>query len=228
MVAVASQLTTRPATQGWATVRLGQLATLVTSGSRGWAAHYSDSGALFVRSQNVKHARLDFADRQCVTPPPGSEGSRTRLALNDLLITITGNSVGNVAWVNRDLGEAYISQHVGLVRLADPAMAEYVCRFLSPGAPGNAQILASQSGQSKPGLNLKNLEDFAVNLPPPSEVRAITAAFGDMDALLAALNKLIAKKRDLKQAAMQQLLTCQTRLPGFTGDWRTLQLGERH
>ena len=59
-----------------------------------------------------------------------------------------------------------------------------------------------------------------VTLPPPqAEQRAIAAALSDVDALLAKLDQLIAKKRDLKQAAMQQLLTGQTRLPGFSGEW---------
>ncbi len=52
-----------------------------------------------------------------------------------------------------------------------------------------------------------------------SEQRAIAAALSDVDALIGALDRLIAKKRDLKQAAMQQLLTGQTRLPGFSGEW---------
>ena len=56
-------------------------------------------------------------------------------------------------------------------------------------------------------------------LPPVPEQRAIAAALSDVDALLDGLDRLIAKKRDLKQAAMQQLLTGQTRLPGFDGEW---------
>ena len=63
-------------------------------------------------------------------------------------------------------------------------------------------------------------------LPPPPEQRAIAAALSDVDALLAGLDRLIAKKRDLKQAAMQQLLTGQTRLPGFQGEWEVARLGE--
>ena len=63
-------------------------------------------------------------------------------------------------------------------------------------------------------------------LPPPPEQRAIAGALGDVDALIGALDQLIAKKRDLKQAAMQQLLTGQTRLPGFSGEWEVKRLGE--
>jgi type I restriction enzyme S subunit len=63
-------------------------------------------------------------------------------------------------------------------------------------------------------------------VPPPPEQRAIATALSDVDALLAGLDRLLAKKRDLKQAAMQQLLTGQTRLPGFKGKWEVKRLGD--
>ena len=63
-------------------------------------------------------------------------------------------------------------------------------------------------------------------LPPLPEQRAIATALSDVDGLLGGLDRLIAKKRDLKQAAMQQLLTGQTRLPGFHGEWEVKRLGE--
>ena len=211
----------------WDVEPLSELSDFVTSGSRGWAQFYSESGALFIRSQNVRDGRLSFEDVQYVTPPTGAEGNRTKVRLNDLLITITGNSVGNVALVERTFDEAYISQHVGLVRLKEPARGAFICRYLSPNSPGNPQIAGSQSGQSKPGLNLQNLKDFRIALPPsPKELHAITTALSDVDGLLVGLDRLIAKKRDLKQAAMQQLLTGQTRLPGFHGKWAVKRLGD--
>lgn len=87
----------------WDIARLASLSQFITSGSRGWARYYSDVGALFVRSQNVRGGKLDLTDSQFVNPPRGSEGSRTRVSCGDLLITITGNSVGNVALVEYDL-----------------------------------------------------------------------------------------------------------------------------
>ena len=213
--------------EDWKVKRLGQLSAFITSGSRGWAAFYSEAGALFVRSQNVRDGRLSFEDTQYVRPPRGAEGDRTKMTLNDILITITGNSVGNVAVVEHQFGEAYISQHVGLVRLSEPESGGYICRFLSPNSPGNNQIAGSQSGQSKPGLNLQNLRDFWIALPPTeAEQCAIATALSDVDGLLGGLDRLIAKKRGLKQAAMQQLLTGQTRLPGFHGEWEVKRLGE--
>jgi type I restriction enzyme S subunit len=211
----------------WEVKRIGQLSDFITSGSRGWAAFYVETGALFIRSQNVRDGKLSFEDTQYVSPPSGAEGNRTKVNRNDLLITITGNNVGNVALVEHEFAEAYISQHVGLVRLSKPDSGRYICRFLSPNSPGNKQIAGSQSGQSKPGLNLQNLRDFCIALPPTeAEQRAIANALGDMDALLAALDRLIAKKHDLKLAAMQQLLTGQTRLPGYKGEWEVKRLGD--
>ena len=80
------------------------------------------------------------------------------------------------------------------------------------------------SGQT--GIEMPALKAFDLPLPCLPEQRAIAAALNDADSLLGGLDRLIAKKRDLKQAAMQQLLTGQTRLPGFQGEWEVKRLGE--
>lgn len=77
-----------------------------------------------------------------------------------------------------------------------------------------------------PHTNLGILRAYQFPAPPLQEQRAIAEALSDVDSLLAALDQLIAKKRDLKQAAMQQLLTGQTRLPGFHQHWQAKQLRE--
>ena len=75
-------------------------------------------------------------------------------------------------------------------------------------------------------LNQGALAGLKIQLPPLPEQRAIATALSDVDGLLGGLDRLIAKKRDLKQAAMQQLLTGQTRLPGFHGEWEVKRLGD--
>ena len=74
--------------------------------------------------------------------------------------------------------------------------------------------------------NVEQIRNFSVPMPSPPEQRAIAETLSDVDELLRSLDRLIAKKRDLKQAAMQQLLTGQTRLPGFSGEWEVKLLGE--
>ena len=79
---------------------------------------------------------------------------------------------------------------------------------------------------SIPQINNKHIIPLVIPLPSHDEQRAIAGALSDVDVLIGALDQLIAKKRDLKQAAMQQLLTGQTRLPGFSGEWEVKRLGE--
>lgn len=86
-----------------------------------------------------------------------------------------------------------------------------------------AESVSVRSGMPK--INRAEIAEFVVALPPPSEQRAIAEALSDVDGLLGGLDRLMAKKRDLKQAAMQQLLTGLTRLPGFRGEWTTRHLG---
>jgi type I restriction enzyme, S subunit len=79
------------------------------------------------------------------------------------------------------------------------------------------------SGQT--GVEMPALRAFPLPLPPLPEQQAIAKALGDVDGLIAALEALIAKKRDIKQGAMQQLLSGHRRLPGFNGEWKPKNLG---
>jgi type I restriction enzyme S subunit len=76
-------------------------------------------------------------------------------------------------------------------------------------------------------LNNSTLRKLLIPLPPTrAEQEAIAGALSDADALIASLEQLVAKKRQIKHGAMQELLTGQTRLPGFTGEWQVKRLGE--
>ena len=85
-----------------------------------------------------------------------------------------------------------------------------------------AESVSVRSGMPK--INRTEMAEFTLGLPTFPEQRAIAEALSDVDGLLGGLDRLIAKKRDLKQAAMQQLLTGQTRLPGFHGEWKVESL----
>jgi type I restriction enzyme S subunit len=87
-------------------------------------------------------------------------------------------------------------------------------------------LVQNATGSTASGIRRTRFEKLHVVLPPPAEQRAIAEALSDVDGLLGGLEALIAKKRAIKQAAMQQLLTGKTRLPGFSGEWETKRLGE--
>jgi len=104
----------------------------------------------------------------------------------------------------------------------DPSYSGY--GFRSPTI--RSQIIARGQGAIRANIGQADLRQVLAPVPPLPEQRAIAEALGDIDALLGALTQLIAKKRDLKQAAMQQLLTGHQRLTGFSGQWSTYTFGE--
>ncbi len=88
------------------------------------------------------------------------------------------------------------------------------------------QIVSKASYTTRALTNGRILAQVLLSSPPLPEQRAIAAALSDVDALLSAQDKLLAKKRDIKQAAMQQLLTGKQRLPWFSGDWEVKRMGD--
>ncbi|MFH1811035.1 MAG: restriction endonuclease subunit S [Pseudomonadota bacterium] len=86
-------------------------------------------------------------------------------------------------------------------------------------------LLQNATGTTMPSMNQEILSRVVLPLPPLVEQRAIATALLDVDALITKIDQLITKKRDLKQGAMQQLLTGKTRLQGFKGEWETKRLG---
>lgn len=87
-------------------------------------------------------------------------------------------------------------------------------------------LLQNAIGTTMPSLNQNILGRLQVPIAPIAEQRAVATALSDMDTLLDGLDRLIAKKRAIKQSIMQQLLTGQTRLPGFSGEWEVRRLGD--
>lgn len=98
--------------------------------------------------------------------------------------------------------------------------------YLLSTAPYRKRTLVLARGTTIKHLYPATFENYKVAVPPIAEQLTITEALCDVDALLSGIDSLIAKKRDLKQAAMQQLLTGQTRLPGFKGEWEVKRLGD--
>lgn len=87
-----------------------------------------------------------------------------------------------------------------------------------------SQLIKIATGVSVYSISKSNLANISIPVPSSEEQRSISAALSDVDALIKALDRLIAKKRDIKQAAMQELLTGKRRLPGFEGEWVTVRI----
>lgn len=194
----------------WFPIALGQVCNLVTSGSRGWAEFYATSGPGFIRAQNIRFGKLRLDDLAFVNPPSNSEGSRTQVTKGDLLVVITGAGVTNSALLDHDPGEAYVSQHVGLVRPSDQRLSDWLLLCLMANAGGRAELVERAYGAGKPGLNLDNIRSLSVPFPPLAEqhriVAKVDAAMTLCDRLEASLSATAATRRRLLDALLAEAL----------------------
>ncbi len=180
----------------WARCAYRSLTSLVTSGSRGWKEWYSDVGAIFIRTQNIKTDRLVLDDVAFVSLPDSAEGMRTQVQRDDILITITGANVTKAARIETELSAAYVSQHIALTRPHWSAMSRWLhlC-FVSHGsARGTLERLAYGA---KPGLNLNNIRDLELPIPPLAEQHRIVAKVDELMAVCDALAARLTAAREL-------------------------------
>lgn len=203
--------------EGWEVVEIGDVAEHVTSGSRGWAQYYADHGAVFVRITNLKRnsLRLDMKDTQYVSLPQSeSEGTRTRLQVGDILVSITAD-LGIVGYIYEvPGGEAYINQHVALVRLqkTKDINPEFIALYLSSPV-GQPQFFRMGDAGAKAGLNLNNIRRTKICIPPRDEQDKILLAINSAEESTRISNQRLQQLLILKSALMQVLLTGKIRVP---------------
>ena len=206
--------------EGWALAPAGDVFTFVTSGSRGWAQYYAETGALFLRIANLNHddIAIDLSQKKYVNPPRSAEGTRTRVKLRDLLISITAD-VGMVGLVKHDLGEAYINQHIALARLAEGLDDAYVSWYIAS-TGGQKQLGDLQRGATKVGLGLDDIRSINLPFAPLVEQRRIVAKIDELLEKVNVSRERLAKVPKILRAFRQAVLAsaCSGRL---TEDWRT-------
>lgn len=139
-----------------------ELSSIVTSGSRGWAQYYSDEGAQFIRIGNLTRDRIDIhiEDIQYVKLPDNVEGLRSRLQPNDVLISITAD-LGSVGIVPQSIGEAYINQHIAMIRFNNAEQGNFMAWYLRS-EYGQKDLLKNKRGAGKLGLGLDDIRDSMV------------------------------------------------------------------
>jgi type I restriction enzyme S subunit len=161
-----------PLPNDWHWETLSELSEYITSGSRGWKGYIASTGDSFIRSQDIKHDALVFESPAFVSLPVKAEGKRTLVRQGDILLTITGANVGKCATVPALSQDAYVSQHVALIRLREPWLAEFV-HFWMINAFGGRQFLSRYIYGDKPGLNLTQVGSVPIPVPPKSACIAI-------------------------------------------------------
>ncbi len=194
----------------WESLRLKMLASFITSGPRGWSDRLSDKGAVFLQSGNLNNSLgVDTASAHRVIVQKGAEAKRTRLQNGDVVVCITGANTGRVAVARIGEQEAYINQHLSLIRLNDvnPGFVAY-----SLSAQGNVYFYLCQYGL-KEGLSLFNVANAPIFLPPKIEQEEIVAfldkAVNKIDAAVLASLKQCKQLKELKKILISTSVTGQ-------------------
>ncbi len=171
--------------------------------------------------EGITSANIDQFSQYPCYGGNGLRGRASRLTHDGsfALIGRQGALCGNVLGVE---GQFFASEHAIVVTPSANTDIRWLTYVL-----GRMNLNQYSESSAQPGLSVSKILNLELALPTTKdEQRAIATALSDVDALLGALDRLIAKKRDLKQAAMQQLLTGQTRLPGFHGEWEVKPFGD--
>ena len=192
---------------------LGNLLDFLTSGSRGWKQYYAAAGDLFIRAQNIKHDVLELDDIAFVSLPEKAEGLRAQVKKGDLLITITGANVTKSALVERDVGTAYVSQHVALCRPTAEVFPRFLYWFIVAEAAGRKQLSDMSYGAGKPVFNLENIRSVRVPLPGLPEqqiiVELIEGKLSEADQLDITITTSLQQAEALRQSILKRAFSGQ-------------------
>jgi type I restriction enzyme S subunit len=214
--------------EDWNIEPLGKITTLMTNGFVGPVIrHYSknDDGVLYIQGYNVEENSFNFHGIKYVTEEFHRAHLKSCLREGDLLTIQTGE-IGLTAIVPDALAGS--NCHALIISRFDKKYISphYISYYLNS-KPGRARLRLIETGTTMKHLNVGDMLHFTVPLPPTKvEQQAIAEVLSDAEALIQALEQLIAKKRQVKQGAMLELLTGKRRLPGFSSEWETRKLGE--
>lgn len=197
----------------WEVDKLENVSDFITSGSRGWARYYSEEGAIFIRIGNLtrEHIHMRFDDVVYVNPPLNSEGKRTEVNTGDLLISITAD-LGIIAVIPNEFPEAYVNQHIALVRLNNSKIVPCFAGWFLAGYRGQSQFDKLNESGAKAGLNLPIVQNLLVPRLDISEQEQIVNTLEANIYALRGHQSQLSKLRSLKTALMQDLLTGKVRV----------------
>jgi type I restriction enzyme S subunit len=194
----------------WDTVSIDEIAVHVGSGvtPRGGSNVYQKEGILFIRSQNVTFNGLRLDDVAYIDNRTHESMKRSEVFAHDVLLNITGASIGRCCPVPAGLGAANVNQHVCAIRLSNPNREDAI--FLSSVLAsyiGQSQIDRLNAGGNREGLNYEQLRAFVIPFPPPNERAGIAKIVETVDEAIAHTSSLIAKLKLMKAGLLHDLLT---------------------
>ena len=196
----------------WQVTYLKRLVSKIGSGKTplGGSEVYVDDGVLFLRSQNVYDEGLRLEDAVFIAPDVDQSMLNTRVQPGDILLNVTGASIGRACLVPDDFPPANVNQHVCIIRLVEMSQRKFIASVMKSDLIKN-QVSIAQTGAAREGLNFDQLGNFVFVLPPSDEQAAITAFLdretAKLDALAAEAQRGIELLKERRSALISAAVT---------------------
>jgi type I restriction enzyme S subunit len=212
--------------EDWEVKSFTEVTDLITCGIAATPEYVSESvGYPFLSSTNVKEGRIIWSGYKHISAQLHRQLYRNNSPKRgDILYSRVG-TFGEAAVIDVDF-EFSIYVSLTLIKPGKELDSYFLTQLLNTSSYKRRAKDQVFLGSGVGNLNVEVVRQYPIVVPPLPEQRAIATVLSDTDALIESLDRLISKKRDVKQATMQQLLTGKTRLPGFSGEWEVKQLGE--
>ena len=182
-------------------------------------------GAISISPSNIQDDKTDFSKCTYISWKKWEESPEIKIEDGDIILVKTGSTVGKVAIVQHLPERATVNPQIVVLKnvtISKPFLAYSMCFKVI-----QSQLSAAVVGGALPTLSQRQVAKFRFPRPrSKAEQEAIAEALGDADSFIESLGQLLAKKRDLKQGAMQELLTGKKRLQGFSEPWAVSRLGD--
>ena len=193
-------------TEEWKKTKIGDITSKVGSGvtPKGGSAVYKTSGHLFIRSQNVGNGCFLLDDVAYINEATHKKQINTELKDGDVLLNITGASIGRTTVVNKNVEGGNVNQHVCIIRLLEDYSPNYICNYLLSYG-GQKQIDSFQAGGNREGLNFEQIRSIKFFIPSFREQSKIASLLSLLEERIATQNKIIEDLKKLKVAISNKL-----------------------
>jgi len=183
------------------------------------------NGVRCLRVLDINGGRINKTELITTSKLISNSYRRTVLRAGDLVMPLRGK-VGDVGLVDEELQGANLTRGVALIAIR-PGWSPMYCQQVISSTSTRRRLEQAMNGSALQEIPIASLRSFKISVPKTlSEQHVIAEVLSNVDGLLGGLDRLIAKKRDIKQFALQQLLTGQTRLPRFHSEWNVKRLGD--
>lgn len=204
----------------WQTYNLGDLVTKVGSGvtPKGGSDAYLSKGIPLVRSQNVLWGRLNLNDVAHISSEQHMRMKNSALKPLDVLLNITGASIGRCAVLPKNFRDGNVNQHVCIIRTKESLQPDFLSHYLISQF-GQEQIYKLQAGGNREGLNYQQVRGFSIRTPPILEQKKIAAILTAVDDKLYVIARQITATKIIKQGLMQTIFSRGVGTQDVDGRW---------